>query len=258
MHKTRRFLPPLPNYLPGEYDLLQPQLRFISIPRGNVKITNNFEELVQPLLAAVSSRSGEQLVIKEDHVVIPVHAIQVAHIQDKFPEAHIYPEAFSLPLLAQQSLRYTFFPKIILITRNKYNLNRSVIVPNVYRGLHLKLAIGVKLTSAVRTISPESAYLGPRFSSQVIDALTMDSDIVTVARELASIVHNNPNGEIAKHCAALVRECHEATSEDRNERLIVCTSLVESGHAGKDGHLPSVVRVFNLDTQEKRLKWLEK
>ncbi|KJA26269.1 hypothetical protein HYPSUDRAFT_132979 [Hypholoma sublateritium FD-334 SS-4] len=239
MHKTRRFLPPLPNYSPGEYDLLRPQLRFISIPRDNVKISNNFEELVQPLLTTVSSRSGVQLLIKEDHVVIPVHAIQVVHIQDKFPEAHIYPEIFSLPLLAQQSLR-------------------SVIVPDVYRGLHLKLAIGIKLTSAVRTISPESAYLGPRFSSQVVDALTMDSDIVTVARELASVVHNNPNGEIAKHCAALVRECHEATSEDRSERLIVCTSLVESGHAGKDGHLPSVVRAFHLNTQEKRLQWLER
>lgn len=257
MHKTRRFLPPLPNYSPGEYDLLRPQLRFISIPRDNVKITNNFEELVQPLLTAVSSRSGKQLLIKEDHLVIPVHAIQVLHIQDKFPEAHIYPENFNLPLLAQQSLRCILFQNI-LMTRNKYSFNRSVIVPDVYRGLHLKLAIGVKLTSAVRTISPESAYLGPRFSSQVVDALTMDSDIVTVARELASVVHNNPNGEIAKHCAALVRECHEATSEDRNERLIVCTSLVESGHAGKDGHLPSVVRAFHLDTQEKRLQWLEK
>ncbi len=111
MHKTRRFLPPLPNYPPGEYDLLRPQLRFISIPRENVKITNNFEELVHPLLTAVSSRSGEQLVIKDDHVVIPVHAIQVAHIQDKFPEAHIYPEDFNLPLLAQQSLRYVLSQK---------------------------------------------------------------------------------------------------------------------------------------------------
>lgn len=86
----------------------------------------------------------------------------------------------------------------------------------------------------------------------------MDHNIVTVSRELASVVHSNPNGEISKHCAAIVRECHEATSEDRNERLIVCTSLVEKGHNGKDGHLPSVVRTFGLDTQAKRLLWFEK
>lgn len=86
----------------------------------------------------------------------------------------------------------------------------------------------------------------------------MDRNIVTVARELASVVHCHPNGEIAKHCAAIVRECYEDTSEDRGERLIVCTALVEKGHSGLDGHLPSVVRVFNLDTQAKKLRWLEK
>lgn len=86
----------------------------------------------------------------------------------------------------------------------------------------------------------------------------MDQNILIVARELASVVHSNPKGDIAKHCAAIVRECHEDGSEDRNERMIVCTSLVESGHTGKDGHLPAVVRVFDLDTEVKRLDWLEK
>jgi hypothetical protein len=124
--------------------------------------------------------------------------------------------------------------------------------------LHLKLGVGVKLTSAVRTISPESAYLGPRFSSQVVPVLTMDRNIVTVARELASVVHSNPNGEIARHCSVIVRECHEDGCENRGEQMIVCTSLVESGHAGKDGHLPAVVRAFDLDTEAKCLDWLEK
>jgi hypothetical protein len=86
----------------------------------------------------------------------------------------------------------------------------------------------------------------------------MDRNIITVARELASVVHRHPEGEIAKHCAAIIREAHENTSEERGERLIVCTSLVESGHAGKDGHLPAVIRVFELDTEAKRLDWLDK
>lgn len=84
----------------------------------------------------------------------------------------------------------------------------------------------------------------------------MDVNIVTVAKELASAVHSDPDGEIAKHCGVLIREYHE----DRNdgERLVVCTSLVESGHAGTDGRIPAVIRVFELDTQKKRLRWLEK
>ncbi|KAJ3504978.1 hypothetical protein NLJ89_g7657 [Agrocybe chaxingu] len=203
-------------------DLLHPRLRFISIPKENAKITYDFERLTKPLLEAAYTEVGKPLEIQEGHVVVPVHELQVFHIKDKFPEASIYPEEFNLPLLAQQSIR------------------------------------SVVLTSAVRTISPESAYLGPRFSTQVVPVLFMDRNLVTVAKELASIVHQNTDSQVAKHCAAIVRECHEDGSEERGERLIVCTSLVEKGHAGLNGHLPAVIRVFELDTQEKRLRWLEK
>jgi len=122
---------------------------------------------------------------------------------------------------------------------------------------HLKLGVGIKLTSAVRTISPASAYLGPRFSEQVVPALHFDPSLLTVARELASISHVDPDSETAKHCGVIVREYHENGSEARGERLIVCTSLVEHGHTGTDGVTPSVVRVFGLDTEDKRIRWLD-
>jgi hypothetical protein len=125
------------------------------------------------------------------------------------------------------------------------------------RDISLKLGVGIKLTSAVRTISPESAFLGPRFSSKVVPVLELDPEIVTVARELTSVVHAHADGEIAKHCAAIVRECYENTSEERGERLIVCTALVESGHAGEGGDVPPVIRVFGLDTEDKRADWLD-
>jgi siderophore synthetase component len=137
-------------------------------------------------------------------------------------------------------------------------LSRSVLVPDAYRDLHLKLGVGIKLTSAVRTISPESAYLGPRFSAKVVPVLALDPNVVTVAKELASVVHGHADGEIAKHCSAIIRESPESTSEERQERLIVCTALVESGHAGVDGHLPSVIRVFGLDNDDKRAFWFKK
>ncbi|KAJ7221016.1 IucC family-domain-containing protein [Mycena haematopus] len=239
MHKTRMFLPPIRDIVPGSYDLYHTKLRFVAVPRENLKITNDFEKYTAPLREFASASAGEEMTIPENFVVVPVHDLQVVHIQAKFPEAMVYPPAFYLPILGQQSIR-------------------SVIVPNAYHELSLKLGVGIKLTSAVRTISPASAYLGPRFSEQVVPVLTMDRNIVTVARELASVVHTHPDGEIAKHCSAIIREAYENTSEERGERLIVCTSLVESGHAGEGGHLPAVVRIFELDTEEKRLDWLDK
>ena len=131
-----------------------------------------------------------------------------------------------------------------------------MIVPDVYRELSLKLDVGLKLTSAVRTISPASAYLGPRFSKHIIPVISMDPKILTVVKELASVVHANPDGEVAKHCAAIIREAHENTSEERGERSIVCTALVETGHSGEGGHIPPVIRIFDLDTEEKRVDWL--
>ncbi|KAF5359778.1 hypothetical protein D9756_003207 [Leucocoprinus leucothites] len=239
MHKTRRFLPPLPDFVPGSYDLYNPKLRFVAVPREDLKITYDFEGLTRPLLDAAAKNAGRPLVVPEGFVVVPIHELQVAHVQDKFSGIRIFPEEFNLDLRAQQSVR-------------------SVIVPGVLRDTSLKLGVGIKLTSAVRTISPESAYLGPRFSSKVVPVLELDPEVVTVAKELTSVVHAYPDGDIAKHCAAIIRECYENTSEERGERLIVCTSLVESGHAGEGGDVPPVIRVFGLDTEEKRAEWLDK
>ncbi|KAF8640221.1 hypothetical protein AX16_010118 [Volvariella volvacea WC 439] len=239
MHKTRFFLPPIPDIQPGDFDLYHPKLRFVSIPKDNLKITYDFEKLLRPIVDMASTRAGQPLRAQDGYVVVPVHELQIYHVQDKFPEAIVYPEIFNVDLSAQQSIR-------------------SVIVPGVYHNLSLKLGVGIKLTSAVRTISPASAYLGPRFSAQVVPALKLNPDVVTVAKELASVVHTHPDGEVAKHCAAIIREAYELNSEERGERLIVCTALVESGHSGKDGHIPAVIRVFGLDTEQKRTQWLDR
>lgn len=101
----RYFLPPLPDYAPGTYDLCHPKLRLVAIPKENLNITYDFEEYVQPILDAMSRKAGHPLIVSDGYVGIPVHELQVTHIQDKFSEAVIYPAEFSLPLLAQQSAR---------------------------------------------------------------------------------------------------------------------------------------------------------
>jgi len=131
-----------------------------------------------------------------------------------------------------------------------------MILPGALENTSLKLGVGIKLTSAIRTISPASAYFGPRFSADVVPALTMDPSILTVAKELASVVHKHPDSDHAKHLSAIIRECHELGAEVHGEHMIVCTSLVEHGHLGGEPGVPAVVRVFGLDSEDKRLAWL--
>ena len=261
MHMSRRFLPPMPVLTPESYDLHFPRLRLAAFPRRSLNVAGNFEALTQPILDAMARNAGKAPDVPRDHIIVPVHELQVWHIQEKFKEATIYPEEFSVPALAQQSIRYLPASRVASKPRLSHlsalPLFRSVILPEILPDTQVKLGVGIKLTSAVRTISPASAYLGPRFSAQVVPALHFDRSLLTVARELASVSHVDPDSEISKHCGVIVRECHENGSEARGERLIVCTSLVEHGHAGTDGVTSSVVRAFGLDTEEKRIKWLD-
>jgi hypothetical protein len=105
MHKTRRFLPPIPASKPSENDLLHPTLRLISVPTSNLNITNNFVEILVPLIKAFEKKAGKVVEVPEGHTMVPVHDLQLHHIRSKFPDAYIFPDVFSLPLKAQQSLR---------------------------------------------------------------------------------------------------------------------------------------------------------
>ena len=98
-------MPPIPDFPPGRYDLQHPKLRFIAVPRESLKVTYNFEELLAPVLLAASKAAGRTMEIPSDHVVVPVHELQVYHIKDKFPDVLVLSKDFELPLLAQQSLR---------------------------------------------------------------------------------------------------------------------------------------------------------
>lgn len=106
MHKTRMFLPPIRDMAPGSYDLYHTKLRFVAVPRENLKITNDFEKYTAPLIASASANAGQEMPIPENFVVVPVHELQVAHIQAKFPEAMVFSPTFYLPILGQQSIRY--------------------------------------------------------------------------------------------------------------------------------------------------------
>ena len=254
----RSFVPPIPDYAPGEYDLHHVKLRFVSVPKSQLKITNDFEKFIKPVIDAASRHTTTQLKVPADHLILPVHELQIAHIQDKFPEIEVLPAEFAVSANAQQSIRCApciFHHELYF---RLFCFTSSVQVPDASSDILVKLPIGLKLTQYLRTISTASAWIGPRFSDQVIPHLKLDPDVVIIANELASVVHAHPDKQIAKHCAAIIREAHEINSEERGERHIVCSALVESGHAGEGGHLPAVIRIFQLDTEEKRRDWLDR
>src|SRR6266404_4652629 len=106
MHKTRYFLPPMPSLTPGNYDLYFPRLRLAILPRANLHVTGDFEGLLQPVLEGARKNAGRDLNVPENHIVVPVHELQLSHILDKFKEATVFPKEFSIPARAQQSIRY--------------------------------------------------------------------------------------------------------------------------------------------------------
>lgn len=105
------FLPPISDMLPGSYDLYHPCLRLVALPRQSLKITYDFEKLLEPVLKAVADSAGKPLLIPDGFVVVPVHELQVAHIESKFKEAVMFPSEFQIPLLAQQSIRQVYYSR---------------------------------------------------------------------------------------------------------------------------------------------------
>ena len=105
MHRMRYFVPPMRDYAPGAYDLHHVKLRFVSVPKNQLKITNDFEKYIKPIVDTASRNTTMQLNVPADHLILPVHELQIAHIQDKFPDIEVLPAEFTVSANAQQSIR---------------------------------------------------------------------------------------------------------------------------------------------------------
>ena len=101
----RYSVPPIPDYAPGAYDLFHVKLRFVSIPKRQLKILNDFEKYVKPVIDTASCHASIQPQVPADHLILPVHELQIAHIQEKFPDIEVLPTDFTVSALAQQSIR---------------------------------------------------------------------------------------------------------------------------------------------------------
>lgn len=99
------FLPPIPNYGPGDYDLYNPQIRLAAVPTQDLHITGDFASLVAPIVNYATKKAGKKPDVSADRVLIPVHELQVHQILNKIPNVQILPPEFSFSARAQQSIR---------------------------------------------------------------------------------------------------------------------------------------------------------
>ncbi|KIJ27921.1 hypothetical protein M422DRAFT_37525 [Sphaerobolus stellatus SS14] len=234
MHRARRTIAPLPSVKPGQYNYYFPHLRFVTIPRDNLLIQGNFEDSIGPLRDSAAKHAGKPLEVSSDLVLLPIHELQISNIVEKFIGAIVLPEEYRVLAPAQASIRTLSLP----------------CSPH----LSLKVAVGIKISSALRTISHFTAYSGPKFGRDVAPHLHIDPEVLVIENEIASVVHKHEDPDVAKHCTVMLREMY--SGEERNERVIMAAVLAESAYDEEFG-VPAVVTTFGLDTEEKKFVFLE-
>ncbi|KIL58735.1 hypothetical protein M378DRAFT_170193 [Amanita muscaria Koide BX008] len=227
MHRARM----MPFDLP-KYDWYHPRIRFVAISRCLLDIFGPLEDILLPLAERAASRCGRTLPARNRFAVVPVHELQVHNIIAKIPEAEVLHPDISINALAQSSIR-------------------TVVIPEL-PGIALKLAVGVKISSSLRTVSHFTATFGPRFSA-LLPRLKYERELLSVEREFTSAVYRSANPDVAKHLSVLLREEYQPAP---NEKLIVCAALLEMDHLGSPHGVAAIRHVLHLDTPYERVEFL--
>jgi len=138
-----------------------------------------------------------------------------------------------------------------------WTICRTVIFPDV-PDIALKLSVGIRISSALRTISHFTANLAPRFSRDIAPKLAIDPFIFSIEQEVASAIcardaeGTDLDPDIVKHLTVIIRKQYVP---DESEAVIICAALLETGHSGLPAGVPVVQHIFGLDTKEKRLEF---
>ncbi|KAK0235809.1 IucC family-domain-containing protein [Armillaria nabsnona] len=219
----------------SDYDWYNPIIRFARVPRSRLDIQGPFDVMSFALAQKAAQRAGKMLIVDDTTIVVPIHEVQITNIIAKFQGVDILPPDINIRARGQASIR-------------------TLVIPESPR-MALKLSVGVKISSSLRTISHFTADFGPRFSSEIVPKLAVDRGILSIEREPASAVYNGVDSEVAKHFTAIFRETYQPA---HGECVIVCAALLEVGHKGVPAGVSAVEHVFHLDTYEKRVEFLER
>ncbi|KAJ2054832.1 hypothetical protein GGH13_008065 [Coemansia sp. S155-1] len=238
MHRARYSVFPLEPIAP-ETNLFDLALAFVAVPRSQLKIEGELESLLSALYASATADDGSSAHLLdsadcESELVMPVHPLHLPAVLKLFSFVRHLP--FTVPAQAQASLR-TVCPQALTPL-----------------GYDIKLPLGIKTTSALRTISPWSAFVGPRVT-EAIPAILRDApveDALLIAGEPASAVSADPDYDIAKYLTCVIRNDPEYICRPRGERVIMTAALTNSNDDGTS----MVVSQWGLDTTDKRRSFL--
>ncbi|KAJ1959638.1 hypothetical protein GGI12_004237 [Dipsacomyces acuminosporus] len=238
MHRARYALPPLEPISPST-DFFNLRLAFVAVPRSELRIEGDFEDLLESLYSNADADDGKSQYIldfvdRSNEVVMPVHPLNLPAVLSMFSFARRLP--FSAPADAQASLR-TVCPKAC-----------------VSLGYDVKLPLGIKVSSALRTISPWSAYVGPRITHVIPDILrgAPVQDALLIAGEPASAVSINDDFDIAKYLSCVIRNDPEHICRPRGERVILAAALTNYNSDGTS----AVISHWKLGSLEQRIGFL--
>ncbi|KAG0249470.1 hypothetical protein BG011_009271 [Mortierella polycephala] len=220
MHKSRCAVAPTCRVKP-ETNTSKPTLMLVSMPADAVVVSGEFLTIMAKLLPTDMVPIGR--------VPIFVHPFQVPNVVSMFPEATFHP--FTVSALAQSSLRTVIIPEL---------LNHA-----------FKFPVGITVTSAMRTISPWTTFMGPRLTP-ILDRIIPKSNVLKYTAEHSSVSAKNSNFNIAKHLACVIRDDFSATLREQNEAVIVCAALTER----PDGDVARIIKICNLNTQASRVEFL--
>ncbi|CAI2165170.1 487_t:CDS:2 [Funneliformis geosporum] len=229
MNKARLAITPIPEILPGTYDFTSPLIRFVEVPLDKMVIRGSYIKTIEKILKLTSSSPPTP---SENTIIMPVHELQIPNIISRFPFVKILPGKYFIKAKSQASLR-------------------TVIIPNL-DDIAIKLTLGIKVTSALRTITPWTVHSGTGLGN-VLDKLEIDRNLLKVCKEFAGVYPIEENYDIAKHLSCIIREDFNGQNSD-GESVIVCSALTERDEFGKS----VVERVCNLDTLQKRVDFLNR
>ncbi|KAF9282772.1 hypothetical protein BGZ68_005758 [Mortierella alpina] len=220
MHKTRYTVAPTPKVEP-DTDLSNISLRLVSMPDDAVIVTGEYLVIMAKLVPADMMPVGR--------VPILVHPLQVPTVTNKFPEATLHP--FTVPALAQASLRTVIIPGL----------------PNYA----FKFPASIRLTSALRTVSPWSVFMGPRLTP-TLERIIPETNVLRYSAERSAVRSNHIDFDIARHLACIIRDDFGVTLQEQNEAVVICAALTER----PDGNVARIIHVCNLNTRASRLEFL--
>lgn len=229
MHRTLLAQAPLEPITPGDLaHVKQPNIVFIAIPRPSIITVGPLEEVLDPLL---KEHEVNVSVVSPDCIILPCLQSQLPSIHKTLGSAVSVVSSVPFQGKAQSSLRTISLPS-----------------SNAFRH-DLKLALACNISSALRTITPWTALIGPEISRILRDTIPSD---MWICNEIAAATGSQKDFDIAKHCSVLVRENLEEKAKAIGQNLIVSAALTETGVNDEACHAE---RVFELHTLELKEVW---